>query len=212
MPLAAAFGVAGLCVRVGCVSARRRSSGPRWSASARSTPGSARSSRSSTRACTRWSEIDKRGGDAVVEEAIEFVSGAAFVHVSLDMDAVDPMFACWRGPPRAPTRPAAPSRAPRPSPRSPCARRRRSPRISDRPDPTSPASPTTSPARTVNETSANSPRRGQAVDLQHDVATGRRAPVGEHVLDGRGRSSTRSSSAVVRLRGREVATARCARP
>ena len=36
------------------------------------------------------SEIDRRGLEAVVRDAIEHVRGAAFVHVSLDMDAVDP--------------------------------------------------------------------------------------------------------------------------
>jgi arginase len=45
------------------------------------------------------SEIDKRGADEVVEEALEFVSGSAFVHVSLDLDAVDPMFAPGVGTP-----------------------------------------------------------------------------------------------------------------
>jgi arginase len=36
------------------------------------------------------SDFDRRGVEAVVREAIEHVSGAAFVHVSLDMDVVDP--------------------------------------------------------------------------------------------------------------------------
>jgi arginase len=36
------------------------------------------------------SDFDRRGVEAVVREALERVTGAAFVHVSLDMDVVDP--------------------------------------------------------------------------------------------------------------------------
>jgi arginase len=36
------------------------------------------------------SELDRRGVEAVVREALERVRGAPFVHVSLDMDVVDP--------------------------------------------------------------------------------------------------------------------------
>ncbi len=36
------------------------------------------------------SEVDRRGIEPVVREALERVEGAPFVHVSLDMDAVDP--------------------------------------------------------------------------------------------------------------------------
>jgi arginase len=36
------------------------------------------------------SDFDRRGVETVVGEAIERVSGASFVHVSLDMDVVDP--------------------------------------------------------------------------------------------------------------------------
>jgi arginase len=36
------------------------------------------------------SELDRRGIEAVVGEALERASGAPFVHVSLDMDALDP--------------------------------------------------------------------------------------------------------------------------
>ena len=36
------------------------------------------------------SDVDRRGMGPVMEEAIEFASGAAFLHVSLDMDVVDP--------------------------------------------------------------------------------------------------------------------------
>ena len=35
-------------------------------------------------------ELDRRGVEAVVREALERVEGAGFVHVSLDMDVVDP--------------------------------------------------------------------------------------------------------------------------
>jgi arginase len=35
-------------------------------------------------------DLDRRGVEPVVREALERVSGAAFVHVSLDMDVVDP--------------------------------------------------------------------------------------------------------------------------
>ena len=36
------------------------------------------------------SELDRRGIEAVVSEALEHASGAPFVHVSLDMDSLDP--------------------------------------------------------------------------------------------------------------------------
>jgi arginase len=36
------------------------------------------------------SDLDRRGTEAVVGEALERVAGAAFVHVSLDMDGLDP--------------------------------------------------------------------------------------------------------------------------
>ena len=36
------------------------------------------------------SEIDKNGVERVMQEALTFLSGARFVHVSLDLDAVDP--------------------------------------------------------------------------------------------------------------------------
>ena len=36
------------------------------------------------------SELDRRGIEAAMHEALERVAGAAFVHVSLDMDVVDP--------------------------------------------------------------------------------------------------------------------------
>ncbi len=45
------------------------------------------------------SEIDERGVQACVREALEHLDGSAFVHVSLDLDAVDPMFAPGVGTP-----------------------------------------------------------------------------------------------------------------
>jgi arginase len=45
------------------------------------------------------SEIDKLGVERVLREALAFVAGAAFVHVSLDLDVVDPMFAPGVGTP-----------------------------------------------------------------------------------------------------------------
>ncbi len=44
-------------------------------------------------------EIDRRGMEAVVREALHRVTGAAFVHVSLDMDVVDPDVASGVGTP-----------------------------------------------------------------------------------------------------------------
>jgi arginase len=45
------------------------------------------------------SEIDRRGVEAVVEEALDHLAGEPFLHVSLDLDAVDPMFAPGVGTP-----------------------------------------------------------------------------------------------------------------
>jgi arginase len=45
------------------------------------------------------SEIDRHGVEKMMDEALEFVGGAPFVHVSLDLDAVDPMFAPGVGTP-----------------------------------------------------------------------------------------------------------------
>jgi arginase len=45
------------------------------------------------------SEVDQRGVDEVLGEALEFLAGAAFLHVSLDLDAVDPGFAPGVGTP-----------------------------------------------------------------------------------------------------------------
>jgi arginase len=45
------------------------------------------------------SDIDKRGLQLVLTEALEFLADAPFLHVSLDLDAVDPMFAPGVGTP-----------------------------------------------------------------------------------------------------------------
>jgi arginase len=45
------------------------------------------------------SEVDRHGMERVLSEALEFVDGASFLHVSLDLDAVDPMFAPGVGTP-----------------------------------------------------------------------------------------------------------------
>jgi arginase len=45
------------------------------------------------------SEIDRHGVERMMVEALEFLAGARFVHVSLDLDAVDPMFAPGVGTP-----------------------------------------------------------------------------------------------------------------
>jgi arginase len=45
------------------------------------------------------SELDRMGVERVLTEALEFLAGAPFLHVSLDLDAVDPMFAPGVGTP-----------------------------------------------------------------------------------------------------------------
>jgi len=45
------------------------------------------------------SELDERGMQTCVREALEQLAGSAFVHVSLDLDAVDPMYAPGVGTP-----------------------------------------------------------------------------------------------------------------
>ena len=45
------------------------------------------------------SDIDRHGLERAVRESLEFLRGAAFLHVSLDLDAVDPMFAPGVGTP-----------------------------------------------------------------------------------------------------------------
>jgi arginase len=44
-------------------------------------------------------EIDRRGVEAVIADALAELAGEAFLHVSLDLDAVDPMFAPGVGTP-----------------------------------------------------------------------------------------------------------------
>jgi arginase len=44
-------------------------------------------------------EVDRLGMERVVGEALEFLAGAPFLHLSLDLDAVDPMFAPGVGTP-----------------------------------------------------------------------------------------------------------------
>ena len=44
-------------------------------------------------------EIDRRGVEPVIEDALTELAGASFVHVSLDLDVVDPMFAPGVGTP-----------------------------------------------------------------------------------------------------------------
>jgi arginase len=45
------------------------------------------------------SDLDRRGVEPVIEEALERVTGGAFVHVSVDLDVVDPEFAPGVGDP-----------------------------------------------------------------------------------------------------------------
>jgi arginase len=45
------------------------------------------------------SDIDRLGVERVMRDALAFLGEAAFVHVSLDLDAVDPMFAPGVGTP-----------------------------------------------------------------------------------------------------------------
>ena len=45
------------------------------------------------------SEIDRLGVERVLRDALAFLAGAPFLHVSLDLDAVDPMFAPGVGTP-----------------------------------------------------------------------------------------------------------------
>jgi len=45
------------------------------------------------------SEIDRHGVERAVREALAFLGGSAFLHVSLDLDSVDPMFAPGVGTP-----------------------------------------------------------------------------------------------------------------
>src|SRR5436305_9175859 len=44
-------------------------------------------------------DLDRMGVERVLTEALEFLAGTEFLHVSLDLDAVDPMFAPGVGTP-----------------------------------------------------------------------------------------------------------------
>jgi arginase len=44
-------------------------------------------------------DLDRMGVERVLRESLEFLAGSAFLHVSLDLDAVDPMFAPGVGTP-----------------------------------------------------------------------------------------------------------------
>jgi arginase len=44
-------------------------------------------------------EVDRHGMERVLTDALEFLAGAPFLHLSLDLDAVDPMFAPGVGTP-----------------------------------------------------------------------------------------------------------------
>jgi arginase len=44
-------------------------------------------------------EVDRLGMERVLTDALEFLADAAFLHLSLDLDAVDPMFAPGVGTP-----------------------------------------------------------------------------------------------------------------
>jgi arginase len=100
MPLAAAIGVAGEAfasdawplpvvdpARVAIVGARSLD------------PAERELLRGSTLSVFSMSEIDRRGIEAVVGQALDRVSGDGFVHVSLDMDALDPEIAPGVGTP-----------------------------------------------------------------------------------------------------------------
>jgi len=45
------------------------------------------------------SDVDRRGLDSAVHDALEYLAGCAFLHVSLDLDAVDPTYAPGVGTP-----------------------------------------------------------------------------------------------------------------
>ena len=93
------FGVAGPRLRERRAGRRLRSSAPRSSASARSTTGERELIEELDVRVFTMSEIDRLGVERVVREALAFLAGAAFLHVSVDLDAVDPMFAPGVGTP-----------------------------------------------------------------------------------------------------------------
>jgi arginase len=98
MPLAAALGVAG----------------PAFESSAWPTPAVERASLLGVRVLDdgereliselgvqvlTMSDVDRHGVEHVVRQALDYLAGCAFLHVSLDLDAVDPMFAPGVGTP-----------------------------------------------------------------------------------------------------------------
>ena len=99
MPLAAALGAAGDGVRRRRVPDAVGRHGLRCSGSARSTAGERELIRELDVKVFTMSEIDRHGVEKMMDEALEFLGGAPFVHVSLDLDAVDPMFAPGVGTP-----------------------------------------------------------------------------------------------------------------
>jgi arginase len=98
MPLAAAFGVAGAVFETDC-----------WPTPsvARAVLYGARSLDAGERALIEeldlrvftMSDIDRLGVERTMREALAFLDGVSFLHVSLDLDAVDPMFAPGVGTP-----------------------------------------------------------------------------------------------------------------
>jgi arginase len=62
-------------------------------------PGERAAIRESGIAVYTMSDLDRRGVEPVLREALERVSGAAFVHVSVDLDVVDPEYAPGVGSP-----------------------------------------------------------------------------------------------------------------
>ncbi|HWE80453.1 MAG TPA: arginase [Gaiellaceae bacterium] len=98
MPLAAAFGIAGSAFetdawpavsveRAALVGIRSIDAGERELLE-----------RANVRVFT-MSEIDRSGTERVMREALAFLDGTSFLHVSFDLDAVDPMFAPGVGTP-----------------------------------------------------------------------------------------------------------------
>ena len=78
---------------------RRAASGSRWSASARSTRASEALLAELRRAVFTMSDLDRMGVETAMREALEHVAGDGFVHLSLDMDVLDPEVAPGVGTP-----------------------------------------------------------------------------------------------------------------
>ena len=93
MPLAAALGVAGEMFETPRPGRHPRSTG---AALLGRVARRGRAGRCSARLGLRvftMSEIDRIGVERAVRDSLAFLAGASFVHVSVDLDAVDPMFA-----------------------------------------------------------------------------------------------------------------------